>query len=278
MQEGQHVPPKFAPNSALPKNHGYVHNWRNEAEAKWRAKNQERHQRAIAAQLGLEYAGSAKKRGLPEDEPQRQSDEAKRISAWAEYYTTMAREEGRSQEERTQAEAWAQYYAEQARQLLLASTRQLGAGSSGAGSSEQHGVKRSKGGKPASAAKLLAAVADGNLQGVRQQIGAGADVDAMDEAGSPALVLAAKLNHPAILKELLAAGPEEVDQADSDGLAALHYACIEGRKKLVELLLGHGADPTLKTKAGDAPITLVHPEQRQIRSLIGDAAGRRFAH
>ena len=94
----------------------------------------------------------------------------------------------------------------------------------------------------------------------------------------PALVLAAKLNHPAILKELLAAGPEEVDQADSDGLAALHYACIEGRKKLVELLLGHGADPTLKTKAGDAPITLVHPEQRQIRSLIGDAAGRRFAH
>ena len=43
MQEGHHVPPKFASNSALPKNHGYVHNWRNEAEAKWRAKNQEKH-------------------------------------------------------------------------------------------------------------------------------------------------------------------------------------------------------------------------------------------
>ena len=63
---------------------------------------------------------------------------------------------------------------------------------------------------------------------------------------------------------------------------ATEYACSVDMWSIgtimVELLLGHGADPTLKTKAGDAPITLVHPEQRQIRSLIGDAAGRRFAH
>ena len=72
MQEGHHVPPKFASNSALPKNHGYVHNWRNEAEAKWRAKNQEKHQLGCRGAARLEYA-ERKKRGLPEDEPQRRA-------------------------------------------------------------------------------------------------------------------------------------------------------------------------------------------------------------
>ena len=263
----------YPQNAPMPKGHGYGNNWRNEAEAKWRKQNQERHQRTVAANLGLEYPSSSKKRAHePEPEPP-ESDEQKRFHAWAEYYANMAREDGRSQEERAQAEAWAQYYAEQARQLgATAVTGDTGGGSS----SSDSGGKRARGAP--SASKLLAAVTDGNLQEVRQQIGAGADVNAVDQSGSPALVIAAKLNHPAILKELLAAGPEEVDQTDCDGFTALHYACIEGRKKLVELLLDRGADPLHKTKAGDAPIQLVHSSQRMIRAMIGDAAGRRYAH
>ena len=93
------------------------------------------------------------------------------------------------------------------------------------------------------------------------------------------MVLASKLNHPAVLKELLSASAE-VDVPDRGGFTALHYACIENRRKLVEMLvrvrlgltltptltltltltrklvemlLEHGADPLIKTKAGDAP-------------------------
>ena len=78
-------------------------------------------------------------------------------------------------------------------------------------------------------------------------------------------------------QELLAASGE-VDVKDPAGFTALHYACIESRRKLVEILLDHGADPLIKTRAGDAPIMLVHPSQKMIRTLVGEAASARFAH
>ena len=66
--------------------------------------------------------------------------------------------------------------------------------------------------------------------------------------------------------------------ADEEGFGAIHYACLQGNKKMVELLLAAGANPVLKTKAGDAPIMLIGPKDKSLRVIIGNAAGKRHAH
>jgi len=285
MQSDATTQKVFSAHAPMPKNHGYGNTHRNAAEAKWRANQQEKQQKAVAKQLGLQLPDSQhKKRNYPEPDialvPE-DSEEQKRIRAWSEYYAAMALEEGRTHEERTQAEAWAKYYADQLRATSSggqpgASGSELGeaAASVGLSSSER---KRAKAAAAASSLKLLAAVVEGNSQAVRQQIAHGVSVDMTDEEGTPLVVLASKLNHPAILKELLAAS-DDVDGMDRGGFTALHYACIENRIKLIRMLLDCGADPLLKTKAGDAPIMLVHPSQKMIRTLVGDAAQARFAH
>ena len=71
------------------------------------------------------------------------------------------------------------------------------------------------------------------------------------------------------------ADPDILDEA---GYAALHYACMDASRKLIELLLSKGANPVLKTKKGEAPITLVDPKHHILRVSIGNAAGKRHAH
>jgi len=299
-------PPKlFDAHAPMPKNHGYGNTWRNAAEAKWRANQQDKQQRAVAKQLGLQLPEANPKKRAHDAEPgppplaPGESEEQRRIRAWSEYYAAMALEEGRTPEERTQAEAWATYYAEQVRQLSGAAAAAAAAAlTAGGGGSEHQGPcseagesssaaptaglssserKRAKAAASASPLKLLTAVLDGGAHAARQQILHGMSPDTADDEGTPLVVLASKLNHPAVLKELLAASAE-VDAADRGGFTALHYACIENRRKLVELLLEHGADPLIKTKAGDAPIMLVHSSQKILRQKIGDAARARFAH
>ena len=41
-----------------------------------------------------------------------------------------------------------------------------------------------------------------------------------------------------------------------NGYTALAYAAMKGNGRMVELLLRHGADPTVVTKEGDTPVEL----------------------
>jgi hypothetical protein len=150
------VPRLFAPHAPLPKNHGYGNQHRNAAEAKWRANQQDKQQRAVAKQLGLQLPeANPKKRAhdidaplsewaMPAVPPPAESDELVRARAWSEYYAAMALEAGRTPEERTQADAWATYYAAQARQLSEAAAAAAAtvALRAGAGSSWQHGAHK----------------------------------------------------------------------------------------------------------------------------------------
>ena len=64
------VPRLFAPHAPLPKNHGYGNQHRNAAEAKWRAAQQAKQQRAVAKQLGLELpVANPKKRAHDPEQP-----------------------------------------------------------------------------------------------------------------------------------------------------------------------------------------------------------------
>lgn len=51
----------------------------------------------------------------------------------------------------------------------------------------------------------------------------------------------------------LTESPEEINQQNCIGFAALHYAAFFGHKALTKSLLEHGADPNLKDLAGHTP-------------------------
>ena len=71
-----------------------------------------------------------------------------------------------------------------------------------------------------------------------------------------ALQRACEQGQTGVAKTLLAS-KASLDLKSFDGLSALHYACMGGHKKLIFLLIQQGADPTLKTAKGLAPVSLV---------------------
>ena len=70
-------------------------------------------------------------------------------------------------------------------------------------------------------------------------------------------------NHHSI-KFLLENG-YEVNIQDSDGNAALHYACLMCDYRSVKLLLEFGADPNIKDNDGDTPLSIVIPIMSNIK-------------
>ncbi len=83
----------------------------------------------------------------------------------------------------------------------------------------------------------------GDLEGISQLIDAGADVDARDEAGSTALVLAASFRDYEDVVELLISKGADVNAPDGKGHTPLMVA-VSVSKKGTELLLSKGADVT----------------------------------
>jgi ankyrin repeat protein len=136
-------------------------------------------------------------------------------------------------------------------------------------------------------AALRDAAARGNIQGVLEVLGKGADVNTSDELGRTALMLAGFDGHTEIVRLLLRKGAQ-VDLRDSSGRTALMYsssgpfpetikllldwkadpnlidnveqwtalmfAAGEGQLEVVKILLEHGADPSLKDVDGDTAL------------------------
>jgi ankyrin repeat protein len=58
------------------------------------------------------------------------------------------------------------------------------------------------------------------------------------------------------VKTLLAGNPDLVTAKKDDGTTPLHWAANNGKKKIVEMLLEHGADVNAKDNAGYTPLHL----------------------
>jgi ankyrin repeat protein len=96
---------------------------------------------------------------------------------------------------------------------------------------------------------LIASIKRGDLPLVARLLEEGANPDATDDVGSPALCWAVRVNRSDLVEALIAQ-KAKIDKEESDGGTALHTAAAVGRKELVKLLLAHGADVNHKDKGG----------------------------
>jgi ankyrin repeat protein len=100
-----------------------------------------------------------------------------------------------------------------------------------------------------------------DVQAVRQELAAGVDVDVVNgraengDGGNTALWFAAQGPWPKgveVARVLIEAGAD-VNKPCEHGRTALHMAAAWGHADVVQLLLEHGADPTLVDDEGLAP-------------------------
>jgi len=89
----------------------------------------------------------------------------------------------------------------------------------------------------------------GDLEGISALIDAGADVDAKDDAGSTALVLAASFRDYDDVVELLLASGADANVTDSTGRTPL-MAAVSVSKKTTNILLYNGADVMPRSESG----------------------------
>jgi uncharacterized protein len=107
---------------------------------------------------------------------------------------------------------------------------------------EQHSV-------PYSNEELFQAVKRGDEGLVASYIKAGIDVNAKEEDGRTALLIAAEKGDPGMVT-LLAENGADVNVSDIDGYTALIYVAYKGDIEIAMLLLKHGANVHARDKDG----------------------------
>jgi ankyrin repeat protein len=115
-------------------------------------------------------------------------------------------------------------------------------------------------------AALHAALNDNAIDAFQAALAAGAEVDAVDEHGSPPLHAAVEFKRVPLVAALLAAGAQ-VDARDADQATALHVAVGWGWTDIVELLLAHHANVDARDKDGATPLFRLGDSKR---AEIGD--------
>ena len=94
-------------------------------------------------------------------------------------------------------------------------------------------------------AEWKAAARAGNVEAMERLLEQGADIDALDEHGQTALMLAAMRGHTAVARFLVARGAK-LDHTAKFHLTALMLAVIAGHADIVRALVEAGADLTVR--------------------------------
>jgi len=98
-------------------------------------------------------------------------------------------------------------------------------------------------------AQLITAAANGDVVDIERLVAAGADPDARDDDGSPAMMVATRDGHADAVRALLAAGAD-VDAQDARQDNVFLYAGAEGLLDVLRLATDAGADPTITNRFG----------------------------
>jgi len=96
---------------------------------------------------------------------------------------------------------------------------------------------------------ILEAIQNIDIVSLNVLLAEGADINAADEKGNTALMLASKIGNPRMVKIILAHNPN-INSQNNMGYSALMIASEQGQAHIVEELLKQGADSTLKNVDG----------------------------
>jgi len=106
------------------------------------------------------------------------------------------------------------------------------------------------------AESLSQCVRDGDTKAVELFLKAGFPSDSRDKRGVALLGLSARHKHVAVAQLLLDEGAEIDQQSEDRGYSPLMDAVQSGSIELVELFLGKGADPDLRSKDGQTALVV----------------------
>ncbi len=99
------------------------------------------------------------------------------------------------------------------------------------------------------------AVLQNNIEGVKENIEAGTDINAKDQFGSTPLIIAATFGRIEISKLLIDAGAD-LNIQSNEGSTALHIASVFGRIEIVKSLLERGAERSIRNNFGSTAYDL----------------------
>jgi cytohesin len=122
--------------------------------------------------------------------------------------------------------------------------------------------------------QLLQAAEQGDLDGARAALDAGADPDLADRYGITALLRAAGRGDLDVVELLLARGAR-VDKSSDQGNTPLMLAAARGHRAVVARLLQAGADPKARNKWHFGPLDWAQwpANAQEIRELVARARG-----
>ena len=120
-------------------------------------------------------------------------------------------------------------------------------------------------------AELIEAAKTGQVEKVRRLIGAGADVNAMDEEGRPVLGIAALHGQTGTVKALLDAGADAKAETPK-GNTPLMGAAANGRTDIVEILIDAGANVNARNKEGKTPLRWAVGRIEAMKVLLREGA------
>lgn len=124
---------------------------------------------------------------------------------------------------------------------------------------KDHRAPRTVTGRAAATVRLLTAAADGDEDGVRAALDAGADIEARDASRRTPLLLAALGDHVAAARVLVAAGADP-DAQDARQDSAWLVTGVTGNVAMLRALLPAGPDLALRNRFGG--IALIPASER----------------
>jgi len=124
---------------------------------------------------------------------------------------------------------------------------------------------RKHGGIDNSEGKFTELAINGNIDGVKRHLAAGADVNAKDRLGRTPLSAAADMGHKEIVKLLVENGADGKD-------VPMVNAAVRDHKEIVELLIAAGADVNAKSPNGKSLLDWV--EEGEIADLLRKHGGK----